>query len=120
MSATMLGIMTFLLHVLILKLAVGTMGVPKSKNRYTKALFVVLGLSVAGFVLGMIPIIGWISWFIYPILWIAVMMSSYSLSFTKSVAVAVVQVILKLGLWLLLKLFGISVLFSDLMTYGLN
>jgi|GEM_PF-2683050 len=120
MSPLILGITTFFLHVLILKLAVSTMGVPRANNRYSKALILVLGLSAAGFIVAHLPLIGMLSWLIYPILWVAVMMSSYKLSFFKSVAVAFVQVGFKIVLWLLLKLFGVSILFSDLLNFGFN
>jgi hypothetical protein len=116
MSALILGIATFFLHVLTLKLAVSSVGVPRSKNRYTKALFVVLGLSMAGFIVGFIPLFGWL---IYSALWILVVMSAYNLGFAKSILVAVIQVGLKIALWLLLKLFGVSTLLSDQLTFGI-
>lgn len=117
MSTLVLGIATFFLHVLTLKLAVSTMGVPRSKNRYTKALYVVLGLSVAAFIVGFIPLI---SWLLYSVLWIVVVMSSYNLGFFKSVCVAVIQVGLKIALWLLLKLMGINALLSDQLSFGFS
>lgn len=120
MSAFILGITTFFLHVLILKLALSTIGVSRANNRYSKALILVLGLSAAGFILAHLPLIGMLSWLIYPMLWIAVMMSSYKLSFFKSVAVALVQVGFKIALWLLLKLFGVSLLWSDLLSLGFS
>lgn len=115
-SSFVFAIVSFLLHVLTLKLAAGTMGVPRAHNRYSRALAVVLGLSVLGFVLGLIPVLGWL---LYPLVWVVVVKSAYDLSVLKSVGVALVQVALKIGLWLVFKLFGIHMLLGDALTFGL-
>lgn len=115
-STFIFAIVSFLLHVLTLKLAAGSMGVPRANNQYLKALMVVLGLSLAGFVLGLVPILGWL---LYPLVWVVVVKSAYDLSFAKSLGVALVQVVLKLGLWLIFKLFGVHMLLGDALTFGM-
>ncbi|MFP4600483.1 MAG: hypothetical protein ACLFVJ_19670 [Persicimonas sp.] len=115
MSSLIFAIVTFFLHALVLKIAAGAMGAPRAKNTYPRALKVAFGLSVAGFLLGFIPIV---SLPLYGILWIAVIMSVYDLGFMRSIGVAFVQVGLKLLLALLLKLFGFSVTFGQMMSAG--
>lgn len=106
MTTLFFGILTFFLHALVLKIAVGTMGVPASRNTYSKALSIAFALSLAGFLIGFIPLV---SWLIYAVLWIAVIMSAYDLGLFKSLGVAVVQVGLKIVVWMLLKLFTFDV-----------
>lgn len=116
MNLLFMGIITFLLHVLALKLAVSTMGVTGKDNRYIKALMVVVGLNLLGIFTGFIPLF---SWPIYAALWVIVVMSAYRLSFIKSIGVAVMQVGIKIAIWALLKLVGMSVPVSHQLTMGL-
>ncbi len=107
MSTLIFGIVSFFLHALVLKLAIATMGVPHAKNSYTKALGIAFALSVAGLLVGCIPVA---SYLIYGVLWMAVIMSAYDLGVFKSLGVAIVQVGLKVVLWLIFKAFGIHML----------
>jgi hypothetical protein len=110
-----MGIVTFFLHALVLKLAVGTMGVPQTKNTYSKAMSIAFGLTLAGFVISFIPLL---SWPIYAVLWMGVIMSAYDLGFFKSLGVAVMQIVLKVVVWIVLALFGVSVAFGDVLSLG--
>jgi hypothetical protein len=115
MSTLIIGIVTFFLHALVLKLAVGTMGVPQAKNPYPKALSIAFGLTLAGFVIGFIPLI---SWFIYALVWLGVIMAAYDLGFVKSLGVAIMLIVLKVMVWIVLALFGLGVDFSEILSMG--
>ncbi|QDG53397.1 hypothetical protein FIV42_22420 [Persicimonas caeni] len=104
MSTLIIGIVTFFLHALVLKLAVGTMGVPQHKNSYSKAMWLSFGLGVAGLVLGILPF--FLSWPLYAVLWFGVIMSSYDLGFTKSVGVATIQLVLKAMVGIVMWIIG--------------
>jgi hypothetical protein len=110
-----MGIVTFFLHALVLKFAVGTMGVPRTKNTISKALSIAFGLTLAGLVISFIP---FVSWLIYAVVWMGVIMSAYDIGFVKSLGVAVMQIVLKVVVWIVLALFGVSVAFSDVLTLG--
>lgn len=116
MTSLLFGIALFFLHALVLKLAVGVMGAPREKNSYSKALTIAFALSVVGFLLGFVPLV---SWLLYGVVWLGVIMSAYDLGFMRSIGVAFTQVGLKIVLWFLLKLFGVSVALSQLLTSGL-
>lgn len=110
------ALVTFLLHALVLKLAAGAMGAPSAKNTYPRAVTIALGLGVAGFVLGFIP---FLSLPLYALLWLGVIMSAYDLGFMRSLGVAIVQVGLKIILWLLLKLFGAPAAIAGVSVLGM-
>ena len=104
MSTLILGIVTFFLHALVLKVAVGTMGVPQQKNSYSKAMWLSFGLSIAGLVVGFLPF--FLSIPIYAILWFGVIMSAYDLGFMKSIGVASIQMFLKIFVGLVMWFIG--------------
>jgi hypothetical protein len=105
MSALILGLVSFLLQALVLKLAAGFVGAPSSKNTYSTALVVAFGLNVLGMLTLAVPLIGWM---VYLVAWFVVIMKVYELDFLQSIGLAIFQVLLKLGLGLLLSLFGWS------------
>jgi hypothetical protein len=112
MSSLIIGIATFVLHAFVLKLAVGTMGAPQHKNTLSKALTVAFGLSVAGFLIGFVPLV---SWPLYALLWVAVIATVYEIGIMRSIGVAVLQVVLKLVIWLLLKLVGLPLALTQML-----
>jgi hypothetical protein len=91
---------------LALKWALGAMGQPESQNEYTKALGVSLGLSFVGFFLSSIWIIGGL---LYLMVWVLVVMNVYEINFSKSLAVGVLQYILRWVLHLVLGAIGLTV-----------
>ena len=92
------GILTFFVSAFALKLALHVMGQPARENRYGTALTVASLLSISSLLLGFFPLIGW---FIYPILWLLIVRGVYHISFSKSIAVAFLQVLIRAGLLLL-------------------
>ena len=106
MGSLVLGVVSFLLQALALKVALGAMGQPESRNEYTTALTVSAGLSLAGFVLSSIWIVGGL---LYLVFWVLVVMNVYELKFTKALAVGVLQYILRWMLHLVLGAVGMVV-----------
>lgn len=99
-----LAIASFFVSAFALKLALGALGQPKHENKYGTALTVAGILSVTSFVLGFLPF--YIGWLLYPILWLGIVKSVYHIGFGKSMAVAVLQLVIRVGLsWLLYLLF---------------
>lgn len=105
MSALILGIVSFLLQALVLKLAAGFVGAPSSKNTYSTALWVAFGLNVLGMLTLAVPIIGWL---VYLVAWFVVIMKVYELGFLQSIGLAIFQVLLKFGIGLVLSLIGLG------------
>lgn len=97
----LLAIAGFFLSALALKLALGVLGQPKHDNKYGTAVTVAGVLSVGSFVLGFVPVLGWL---LYPVLWLGVVKSVYRIGFAKSLVVAVLQLVIRVGLWWLLHL----------------
>lgn len=94
------AILTFFLSALALKLALGVMGQPAHENKYGTAITVAGVLAACSLLLSMLPF--FVSWFVYPILWLVIVRSVYHISFTKSIAVAALQGGIRFGLVLLL------------------
>ena len=94
------AILTFFLSAFALKLALQVMGQPARDNKYGTAVTVAGLLSTAGLLLSFFPF--FVSWIVYPILWIVLVRSTYQISMSKSVAVAFLQAIIRFGLVLLL------------------
>lgn len=94
------AILTFFLSALALKLALRAMGQPAQENQYGTAVTVAGLLSFCSLLMGLLPF--FVSWFVYPILWIVIVRSVYHISFTKSIAVAALQAVIRFGLILLL------------------
>lgn len=116
MSTLIVGIFTFFLHALVLKLAVGTMGAPQHKNTYSKAMTLSFGLSIAGLVLGILPF--FVSWPLYAILWFGVIMSAYDLGFIKSMGAAGVQLVLKIMVGIVMWIIGWYASVGDAFSLG--
>lgn len=96
------AILTFFLSALALKLALSAMGQPARENSYGTAVTVAGLLAVSGFLLGFFPF--FVSWVVYPVLWLLIVRGVYHISIAKSVAVAVLQAVIRFGLVLLLGL----------------
>lgn len=94
-----------LLQALALKISLGFLGQSASENRFSRALGVTVILSVALFLLGWIPLIGWL---LKPFFWLMVIMIVYRIGFMKTLGVALVQFFIQAGLKWLLSLIGIS------------
>ncbi len=94
------AILTFFLSALALKIALRFLGQPSANNQYGTAVTVAGLLSLSSLLLGLLPF--FVSWFVYPILWIVIVRSVYHISFTKSIAVAALQAVIRFGLILLL------------------
>ena len=94
------AILTFFLSALALKLALRAMGQPARENQYGTAVTVAGLLSFCGLLLSLLPF--FVSWFVYPILWLVIVRNVYHISFSKSIAVAVLQAVIRFGLVLLL------------------
>ncbi|MFU8807244.1 MAG: hypothetical protein ACNA8W_25775 [Bradymonadaceae bacterium] len=105
MGAIFTIIISFLVQALALKLALGVLGQPSTQNRYGTALGVAGGLTAMGFVLGFVPIMGWL---LFPVMWIAVVMGVYKIGFLKSLGVAILQVVLRMVISLILAVIGIK------------
>lgn len=105
MSALILGILSFLLQALVLKIAAGFVGAPSSKNTYSTAMLVAFGLNVIGMLTSAVPIIGWV---VYLVAWFVVIMKVYELDFLQSIGLAIFQVLVKFGLGLLLSILGLG------------
>lgn len=103
MSSIILAVVSFFLQAFALKLALGVMGQPSHQNKYGTAIRVAATLALAGFLLGFIPLVGWL---VYAILWLLVVRSVYGIGLTKSVGVAVLQVVIRLVLSGILALIG--------------
>lgn len=106
MSAIIGIIISFFVQALALKLALGVLGQPSAQNKYTTALGVCGGLTLASIVVGSVPFFGWL---LVPVMWIAIVMGVYHIGFLKSVGVAVLQVILKMMITLILAILGIKI-----------
>ena len=94
------AILTFFLSALALKLSLHLMGQPSQENKYGTAVTVAGLLSVCGLLLTPFPF--FVSWLVYPLLWLLIVRSVYRISFTKSIAVAVLQGVVRMGLVFLL------------------
>jgi len=106
MGTIVLGVVSFLVQAFALKMALGAMGQPESRNDYTTALGVSLGLNFAGFFLSSVWIVGGL---MYLIVWVLVVMNVYEINFTKSLAVGVLQYIIRWMLHLVLGAIGFAV-----------
>lgn len=97
------AVVTFFLSALALKVALHLMGQPARENKYGTAVTVAGLLSVSSLLLSLfLPF--FVSWIVYPILWLVIVRSVYHISFTKSIAVAALQVVVRFGLIFLLGL----------------
>lgn len=96
------AILTFFLSALALKLALRVMGQPAHENKYGTAVTIAAMLSVGNLLLGFFPF--FVGWILYPIMWLVMVKSVYHISFTKSVAVSIVQALIRGGLLILLGL----------------
>jgi hypothetical protein len=116
MSAIVLKILFFFLgfvvQALALKFSLGLLGQAKSENKFSKALGISLFLTVAMFVLGFVPLVGWA---LKPLMWLVIVMAAYKIGFFKSLGVAVLQALAQLALKWILTLVGLSALSAGLM-----
>jgi len=94
-----LWVINFFVSALALKLSLNILGQPSGRNRYKTALKVALGLAFAGWVLGFVPFLGWL---LYAGLWVFVIRDVYGTSWTKTLGVALLQVVVRLTLLALL------------------
>lgn len=106
MSFLLGTILSFFAQAFALKFALDLTGKTGQDNTLSKAAGVSVALGVASFVLGFVPIFGHL---LYLGLWIAVIMVTYELQFTKSLLVGVMQFFVRAAIGLLLWLVGISV-----------
>ena len=109
MDGLVLTIVSFLLQALALYLAVRAVAEERTHNTYGKALLVaaVLGL-LSWLLLESFAVIACGGWLFYLILWFAVIMGVYKISLLRSLGVAIMLVLIRLGLALLLTLFGFA------------
>ena len=94
------AVLTFFMSAFALKLALRFMGQPAHENKYGTAVTVAALLSFSSLLMGLLPF--FVSWFVYPILWIVLVRSVYHISITKSIGVAALQAVIRFGLILLI------------------
>ncbi|MBA2660958.1 MAG: hypothetical protein H0U74_01580 [Bradymonadaceae bacterium] len=114
MSAILFAIIGFFVQALALKVALGVLGQPSAQNKYSTALSVAALLNFSGLLLGFVPFFGW---FIYAILWLAVVMGVYHIGFVRGLAVAVLQIVVKIAIGLILSIFGLKL--SGMSVFGM-
>ena len=94
------AVLTFFLSAFALKVALRVMGQPAHENKYGTAVTVAGVLAICSLLMGLLPF--FVSWILYPVLWIVIVRSVYHISFSKSIAVAALQAVIRFGLILLL------------------
>lgn len=97
----LLSIIGFFVGALALKLALGVLGQPGTENKYSTALTVSGVLAISSLLLSFVPLFGWL---LYAVLWLAVVKSVYRIGFGKSLIVALLQLVIRGGIWFLLHL----------------
>ena len=107
MDGLVVTIISFLLQALALYLAVKAVAEDQTRNSYGRALLVASILGVLGWLLlESFAVLACGGWFLYLILWFAVIMGVYKISLLRSLGVAIMLVLIRLGLALVLSLFG--------------
>ena len=108
-AALFTSILSFFLHALGLKAGVSVLSKqPSVNNAYGRALWISSGMMVAHFLLYLL-LPNFIAFFVYPVVWCAVIMKSYNLSLPRSIAVAGMQSLVRVVLvWIVGQIFGIS------------
>jgi hypothetical protein len=112
MDALIYAIISFLLHALALYLSVEIVaeGASERENTYFKAIGVSLVLgALAWLFLDWLVLAVCGGWLVYLVLWFAVIMGVYRLSFLKSLGVAILQVGIRVLIGLTLKFFGLVI-----------
>lgn len=94
------AILTFFVSAFALKLALKTLGQPARENKYGTAVTVAGLLSLSSLLLTFFPF--FVGWFVYPVLWLLIVRSVYHISFSKSLALAVLQAVIHFGLMALI------------------
>ncbi len=103
MSTILFFILAFFIQAIALKMALGLLGQAKSDNQFSTALAVAAMLNVAMVITTFIPFFGDI---LKPMVWLLIIMAIYKIGFFKSIAVAVVQLVIAGLLEWILELIG--------------